>query len=248
MAVLLAVVPTALNLLLIRTPEQLGQKALGSEEASMKSTQAETGEAVGLTSGEAMKTAAFFLLFAGVLFGAVGLSGYKNYLASTLQSYGWDVSRASTYSSALSFLGSLAIIALGTLAAKIGNKAYICILFLGGSIGSAIIAVLGSNITTGMLIASIIGGALLTPAGNAFIPTVTTGTFGNKDYGGIVTYLMSGFYVGSALTPVIYKFLIGIGWTLSDTFYVTAGCGVLAIILSLLAMAASPLRKMNMVK
>ena len=73
-----------------------------------------------------------------------------------------------------------------------------------------------------------------------FIPQL----FGMKDYTSINAFGMGGFYLGGAAVFVIVAAVMqNLGFNMG--FIVLAGCGVAALVLFLLAIATSPIKRMK---
>ncbi|MDR1487008.1 MAG: MFS transporter [Deltaproteobacteria bacterium] len=248
MGTVLLVVSILTNLLFITSPEKVGQKALGADQVVDKAPAAgkpaQSTVVAGLTLKESLRTVSFYLIFIGVLLVAGAWTGCKSYLAPLLRGeYGMDYNMSSQYTSIMNLVAAATVIIGGFIAQKLGNKVYLCFLVGLMTIGAIIILMNPGTISIAILIVALILLAWGNPSQSAMPPTVTTHTFGNKEYGKIIVYLMSAVYIGQAILPILVKAILARGMTLHDTFYFFVASGIVGLVLMILGMQTSPLRR-----
>ncbi|MDR1486556.1 MAG: MFS transporter [Deltaproteobacteria bacterium] len=250
MGTVLLIVALLANLLFITTPDKVGQKALGADQAADKAAApgkpAQSAVVEGLTLKESLRTTSFYLLFIGVLLVAGAWTGCKSYLAPILRGeYGMDYNMSSQYTSIMNLVAAATVIIGGFIAQKLGNKVYLCFLVGLMSIGAIVILMNPGTISIAVLILALILLAWGNPSQSAMPPTVTTQAFGNKEYGKIMVYLLSAVYIGQAILPILVKIILARGYSLHDTFYFFLGAGLIGLVLMILGMQASPLRNVK---
>lgn len=244
------VVAGLLNLLFLRNkPADVGEEPLGIEtlSASGENSKRDAVELPGLTKAEALKTPAFYLVFAGVLLAFIGAGGYASYIATLLktEAYGMSVTSAANYSSLLLVIGAVATILGGRISDKMGNKVYLIYMAVASSCGLLIIILSGNSIVSmpALLILSVFLAALAIPNKQAMGPTVCTETFGYKDFAAIQVLLVAASQIGSAIMPLLVSALLNKGIDLANCFWIFLVCTVAGMVLCLLGMSMSPLKK-----
>lgn len=241
-ALIILVIGIVSNLLFIRTPNQLGQKPLGFEMLGKDKKQDSGGAVIGITAKEALKTASFWLMFFGILLGAICVNTLVNYVARYLIEYGFSISQASNIAASRALFSTVIVIIVGFIAEKFGSRVYAAILYAGFII-CALILVEVPVLTFGMAIFAMIFGAFAQPVITAMIPTITSGSFGNADYSKIVMYLTVATYIGAAILPFAVKAIQGDDGSLGRVFEVFSVLALIGGILLIIGICISPVIK-----
>ncbi|WP_418924013.1 MFS transporter [Ellagibacter isourolithinifaciens] len=196
----------------------------------------------GITLKEAMRTPALYLFFAAMVFASFPLNGFSAYSSNFLASSGLDASFVVTLLSVFALLVAVVSLVAGKVSEKLGASISSIIVFAGFAAGIALLVMWLSSLSDGMLygglvLCALIGPVQILPA--LFIPQL----FGMKDYTAINAVGMGAFYLGgTAVFLIAAAIMQNIGFGMG--FIVLAVSGVVACVLFLFAIAASPVRKM----
>ena len=227
---------------LIKDPKKLGQKPLGWDKASTDST-GESVEVPGVSKSEALRAPAFWVLAAALLFVCMSGSAYMSYAPSWWQTNGLDATAAANWNAIYLVISGAVLLAVGKVFAKTGPKAFTVIVCAAFVAAMACMVALNGHPATLILVGCVVFAALAYPL-NASIPgLIGQSVFGGRDFAAISATLMTGVYIGQALTaPVMNAFLateggIGTAWIF---FGATALVGMVLIIISI---SISPMKK-----
>ena len=196
----------------------------------------------GITLKEAMRTPALYLFFAAMVFASFPLNGFSAYSSNFLASSGLDASFVVTLLSVFALLVAVVSLVAGKVSEKLGASISSIIVFAGFAAGIALLVMWLSSLSDGMLygglvLCALIGPVQILPA--LFIPQL----FGMKDYTAINAVGLGAFSLGgTAVFLIAAAIMQNIGFGMG--FIVLAASGVVACVLFLLAIAASPVRKM----
>ena len=227
---------------LIKDPKKLGQKPLGWDKASTDST-GESVEVPGVSKSEALRSPAFWVLAAALLFVCMSGSAYMSYAPSWWQTNGLDATAAANWNAIYLVISGAVLLAVGKVFAKTGPKAFTVIVCAAFVAAMACMVALNGHPATLILVGCVVFAALAYPL-NASIPgLIGQSVFGGRDFAAISATLMTGVYIGQALTaPVMNAFLateggMGAAWIF---FGATALVGMVLIIISI---SISPMKK-----
>lgn len=219
---------------LIKKPEQLGQKALGADSAQAGSGQDE--KLPGVTYGEALKSKAFKVLVAALLFTTIGGTAYLSYAPTWWQMNGMSASGAAVWNSAYLLLAGLLLLVAGNISGKLGMKGfviYVCVAYILTFVCMLLWPVSGAAY---LMVLTIIFAAAAYPV-NASIPSfVGTAAFGSREFGQISATLMVAVYIGQALASPLMAALLataggmGLAW---KVFAVTTAIGMVLLVMAL---------------
>lgn len=227
---------------LIKDPKKLGQKPLGWDKASTDST-GESVEVPGISKSEALRSPAFWVLAAALLFVCMSGSAYMSYAPSWWQTNGLDATAAANWNAIYLVISGAVLLAVGKVFAKTGPKAFTVIVCAAFVAAMSCMVALNGHPATLILVGCVVFAALAYPL-NASIPgLIGQSVFGGRDFAAISATLMTGVYIGQALTaPVMNAFLateggMGAAWIF---FGATALVGMVLIIISI---SISPMKK-----
>lgn len=227
---------------LIKDPKKLGQKPLGWDKASTDST-GESVEVPGVSKSEALRSPAFWVLAAALLFVCMSGSAYMSYAPSWWQTNGLDATAAANWNAIYLVISGAVLLAVGKVFAKTGPKAFTVIVCAAFVAAMACMVALNGHPATLILVGCVVFAAMAYPL-NASIPgLIGQSVFGGRDFAAISATLMTGVYIGQALTaPVMNAFLateggMGAAWIF---FGATALIGMVLIIISI---SISPMKK-----
>lgn len=244
----LGVVAFLIYTFLLRNPEQINQKPLGYEEATkLAAAEGNSEETVkfGIDFKDALKTPALYMLMGSCLLWGLCMV-VSPYLATIMMTNGVEEMSAANFASINNLTTAVTAIGIGTLTSKLGPKSYVIVAFGSGILGLSALAMwleVSRNSAT-LLLASVLLGAGYV-VGSTYGPMMATKTFGNKCYEYIINMIFAmrciGLGVGLVLIP-------GLSEKLGTWFpSVILGIAMLlgAIVLGLLAVALSPMKKMH---
>lgn len=196
----------------------------------------------GITLHEAMRTPALYLFFLAMVFASFPLNGFSAYSSNFLASGGLDASFVVTLLSVFALLVAVVSLFAGKVSEKLGASVSSIIVFAGFAVGIALLVAWLSSASDGMLYGGLVCCALIGPVQilpALFIPQL----FGMKDYTAINAVGMGAFYLGgTAVFLIAAAIMQNVGFAMG--FIVLAVSGVVACVLFLLAIAASPVRKL----
>ena len=244
----LGVISFLIYAFLLRNPEQINEKPLGYEEAAkLAAAEGSKEETVkfGIDFKDALKTPALYMLMGSCLLWALCMV-VSPYLATIMLTNGVEEMTAANYATINNLTTAITAIGIGTLTSKLGPKSYVIVAFGSGILGLSALALWleVSRTSVTLLLASVLLGAGYV-VGSTYGPMMATQTFGNKCYEYIINMIFAmrciGLGVGLILIP-------GLSEKLGTWFpSVLLGIGMLigAIVLGLLAIALSPMKKMH---
>lgn len=215
---------------------------LGEAEAVAEAAPAAPPAPGGITLKEALRTPALYLFFMAMVFASFPLNGFSAYSSNFLASGGLDASFVVTLLSVFALLVAVVSLFAGKVSEKLGASVSSIIVFAGFAAGIALLVMWLSSASDGMLygglvLCALIGPVQILPA--LFIPQL----FGMKDYTAINAVGMGAFYLGgTAVFLIAAAIMQNVGFSMG--FIVLAVSGVVACVLFLLAIAASPVRKL----
>ncbi|MFI3249886.1 MAG: MFS transporter [Eubacteriales bacterium] len=243
--VILLVFAGGANFFLLRTPEQLGQQALGADKQVTNASGEKTSVAqIGLTLKEALKTSSFWLLFLGTAVASTGTGFLINYRSIFMTIYGIDTITAANYVSMATLFGSVAVFASGFIMPKMKSKElYISILYGSAVVGGLLMGFLGTGASLLIIGIGLALIAIYTPAGTTLPPNLAGIAFGNKEYGKILVYLISATYLGGCISPLIASVLMGGGTTIAEVFIIGSVVTIVGVVLTVVGTLSSPMAK-----
>jgi MFS family permease len=245
MAVAVLVVGILVNLLLIRTPEQLGQKPLGWEkEEEMKAAATNVGQNLeGLTAREARRTPSYWLMFLALaLFGGGSVLFAMNINTFVVTMHGYSVSQGS-YLASISMVGA-ALLAMGTgmILARLKLRPFICVC-VGGMIAANLIFAFAPTLPFALGAVAVIFSVFCNPILGPLIATYCMDGFGNREFGKIMGFMIAAVMVGSVIAPLLSSFLLKITGSFVPMYIAAIVLVLLATTLLLTALGASPFAK-----
>ncbi len=248
-AALVLILGVFANLVLIgRLPSQaaaaVGPAAEGDPlvaDAAPEAPVAAAPEAPGITLQQALRTPALYLFFAAMVFASFPLNGFSAYASNFFAAGGLDPAFAVTLLSAFALLVAVVSLVSGAVTKKLGASASSVVVFAGFAAGIALLVLWMTGSGTpalygGLVLCALIGPVQILPA--LFIPQL----FGMRDYTAINAVGMGAFYLGGAAVFLVAAAIMqSAGFAMG--FGVLAASGVVACVLFLLAVAASPMRR-----
>ena len=223
-----------------QTEEALSEANLAEAEAAA-TTPVPPEAPAGITLKEALRTPALYLFFAAMVFASFPLNGFSADSSNFLASGNLDPSFVVTLLSIFALLVAVVSLVSGKVSEKLGASISSIIVFAGFAAGIALLVMWLANagdpmLYGGLVLCAFIGPVQILPA--LFIPQL----FGMRDYTAINAVGMGAFYLGGAAVFLIAAAIMqNVGFAVG--FIMLAVSGVVACILFLLAIAASPIRK-----
>ena len=221
---------------LIRDPEKMGQKPKGWDTVKAAS-EGDAVELPGMTLSEARKSPSYWLFAIMLIFVCCAGSGFTSYAPAWWQTVGgMSSTSAASYQSIYLIVSGLVLLVVGAVFKKIGPVLFALIVFVGYALCNFLTS--GYTGQTGLLIATLVLGAIGYPL-QASIPSLCgQSVFGPKEFGAISASFMAFNYLGSFLyAPVMSICGMKLGWVVYGIFTII-GLGILYA-----ALAASPYRK-----
>ena len=244
MVAICGIIGIPIALFMIKDPQDLGQKALGweKEEALMK--KANTTEEVGISFKEAIRKPIFYVVFIATLIVGMLMLGFETYMPAYWQEYGVSVSSSATYLTIYYLIGSVMTMISGQIAQRVSVKVYIIYINVAFMIGAVFCVMWPSYQSIAFTALIIIFMSIAYPLFSSVPATITTQTFGNKDYATICSIFNGSQLGGSIVYPIVIGWCITGFGTMVAAYVFLIISSVAAILLILVALIASPYKKM----
>lgn len=234
-----------INLLFIKTPEQMGQKPLGWEKQDEidKLTKDNEASKVGVDYSTALKSVAFWLLFISLVTVGMLITGFKTFAPTFWRTNGVTPIMASMYISIFLLISTAATMVSGKIAEKFGNKVFLLYLYTSFIVGLGIVIYSVTHLTPLIIIISIAVVGIAYPLYGTIPAQLTTNTFGDKDYAKISAQMMSAFYIGLGLVSPVFSAIFARTKSFVPIFMLLMVLAVIACVLQLIALKISPLNR-----
>ena len=230
--------------LLIKEPDDLGQKPLGWEEAQKAAnTTSDAVELPGVMKADAMKSPSFWLLCAAMLCICSAGSTFMSYAPAWWQANGWSATAASNWDALYLVLAGFVLLFIGKILAKVKVSVFVIGVCIAYVIAAILSSIMPGSPAVMLMILVVLFGALAYPLSASIPGLMGQSIFGAKDAAAISATLMTAVYIGQALyNPIAARFLAGEGG-FPAVWRFFAGAAALGMILILAAIAVSPLKK-----
>lgn len=238
-SVLVLVIGLFAVLFLIKTPGQMGQKPLGWDQTASN----EAVELPGVSYREAMKSSAFKVLVVGLLFSTVGGTAYLSYAPTWWQMNGMTATSAATWNAVYLLLAGLLLLVAGNISGKLGTGGfivYVCAAFILTFICMVLWPINGAVY---LMVLTVIFAAAAYPVCASIPSFVGTAVFGPKEFGQISATLMIAVYIGQAAASPVMAVLLSTSGGMGLAWKVFAGTTAVGMVLLLLALKMSPMKK-----
>lgn len=227
---------------LIKDPKKLGQKPLGWDKASTDST-GESVEVPGVSKSEALRAPAFWVLAAALLFVCMSGSAYMSYAPSWWQTNGLDATAAANWNAIYLVISGAVLLAVGKVFAKTGPKAFTVIVCAAFVAAMACMVALNGHPATLILVGCVVFAALAYPL-NASIPgLIGQSVFGGRDFAAISATLMTGVYIGQALTAPVMNAFLATGGGMGTAWIFFGATALVGMVLIIISISISPMKK-----
>lgn len=230
---------------LIKDPKKMGQKPLGWETAHTA-----TGQVAlrGVDRKTALKSPAYFLAAAAFILSIIGASSFIAYSPSWWQMNGMTSTVSANWNAAFLLIAGISLMTVGAIIKKFGTALFTIYVHIALILCAVCMLGWASSLSTGLMIATIVAGAIAYPINGSMPGLITEAVFGAKESPQIAASFMTFVYVGQMLmSPVMALFLATAGGMANawKFFCVTAAAGMLLI---LLAIRMSPLKRLDQQK
>lgn len=246
MAVIMFVITVPSCLLLIRTPESMGQKALGWEKAEELKRQAAltASQAAGVPHKAALKSPAFWVLALALLFSVMSNCTFLSYTPTWWQMGGMTPTQAATMNSVYMLLAGVFAIVTGGIARKFGAKLFVVCVHVAFVVAIVLHLVFGVKGALFIAVLTCVAGALAYPMQTNIPAMVTQGVFGMKDFSKISASLMTAVYIGQMLPGILVALFLNSSAGLRGAWIFSCITGVIGMVLCLVSIGLSPMKKL----
>lgn len=244
MVAICGVIGIPIALFLIKDPQDLGQKALGWEKEEALMEKAGSTDEVGISFKEATRKPIFYVVFVACLIVGMLMLGFETYMPAYWQEYGVSVSASATYLTVYYLIGSIMTMVSGQIAQRVSVKVYIIYINVAFMIGAVFCAIWPSFQSFGFTALIIIFMSIAYPLFSSVPATITTETFGNKDYATITSIFNGSQLGGSIVYPIVIGWCITGFGTMVAAYVFLIISSIVAIILILIALIGSPYKKL----
>ena len=237
------IINLVLYFLLLRDPEQVGEKPLGWEKAAeLAAAEGQSGTEYGVGFQGALRSASFYLVLLSCLLWALAMILFP-YFTTALQAGGVsDVVSTRFYSMGEVCLAIFCIF-IGTMTSKFGPKTYILFSF-----GSCLLGALSLGLwwVTGMGILIYAAAFFLGcgyAVGTTYGPMITTSLFGTKEYERIIPIVFGMRCVGLGVGIWVVPAIADVTGSWANGCWVAIAMLVVGAVLGYLAVLFSPMKK-----
>lgn len=236
-AAVVLVISLVVCLLIVReSPEEVGQKPYGYDQASALED-AGVEDTSGVSASRAYKSPSFYMLFISCIVIATSAYTFTSLAPAFLTEGGMSIEKASAMTSAYSVIALPGAVLAGMVADKWGTKVFMiycgvlaCVGLLVFSTGSIAVAVVG-------VVVVCLG--LADPMGGSSAPLLTSACFGMKDYSKLIGFMQGGLSLGGAIMLPVVSAICESAST-SVGFKMAAAITAVGVLLALLAMKLAP--------
>lgn len=237
LAVAILVLGISANIIFIRDPNKVGQKPLGWEKFQAAAGGEEAAATSGMLLTQARKSVSFWLIMVGVVFCGVLITGFTSFSPSYWQLNGMSQVDSSQYISLFSLIGAFGTMLAGFIANKFGNKVFIAYMMICYIVGMVLMVMWPNNMTATFTMLAVCITAFSFPLSTSVPATVTTESFGNRDYTKICAWFMAALYLGKAMSSVVLGSVLDITGSLRGGFVllgIFAGISLVCIFVGIL--------------
>jgi CP family cyanate transporter-like MFS transporter len=221
----------------------MAQKPLGWDRPEDGKAAAPGSGLFGLSFNEAFRTGAFWLLITGICLAGMPMTGVKVFGPTFWQSFGMAPQASANYAGLLTVFCTVAMMASGFIADKLGLKAYITYIFLAFTAGSVMYLYWPLHQGAAYTSLSLLVISLASPT-SAISSTITPEVFGPKDFTSINGKIMGAFYFGVAVVAVLIGALRDITGSFEAVWIFLAAAAIAAMICCLMALRIAPVKKL----
>ncbi|MDR1481127.1 MAG: MFS transporter [Synergistaceae bacterium] len=243
-AVIILVLGFGANIFFIRTPESMGQKALGwDKQGGSAATPGAAAQPLGVDLPTARGTMSFWLIMLGVLLSGMLITGWQSFAPAFWQSSGIEQIRSSNYASLFSLIGAAAMLYSGVVADKFGNKVYLSYL-IAAFIAGTILLIQFTNVSTAMSVGTILICGLSFPLSSSVPATVTTDSFGRAFYTQIMSSFTAMLYLGKCVGPATMGYFRR-SFGFAGAYWVLIAAAAVSLVILIIAVNIAPMRKLR---
>lgn len=228
------VIGVVFALFIKNTPEEMGQKPLGTIVEDVQALK------TGVTMGQALRSAKFWALFLIVVVFNIFIMVLPTYAASLWTEAGMSIEMAGLLLTISTIACAVSTFFSGNIADRLGNKIYVSYLHVAYLI-SAVFAFLSVGTLNwvyivGSLLALVIGIPLYT----SMIPTISFELFGTKDYEKISGFLQAGINIGLMLMSPVCGMLAAFKGGFKVVYAAGFGVCLISLVIILLCLKTTP--------
>lgn len=209
---------------LIKTPDDVGQKPFGWENAEKIAAEKAAIAIPGVTKAVAVKSASFWMLFAAFICVCGAGAAFVAYGQAWWQANGFDRTVTASYYALYVLVGGLSLALAGKIVSKIRAAAFAAIIGMFFIAGLICQILLPGNPTSSMILLISICLGIAYPLNTSMPGLVTQSVFGPRESGSIQAQLQSSVYIGQfAYSLVVGQFLkSSAGFIGAWKFYIAA--------------------------
>lgn len=238
------VVPSLANSLLIKDPDKVGQKPLGWEKAVDENKGSAQAELPGIKFNDAQRSLSFWLCLIAIICCGPLITGFQTFAPTYWRSFGMNGGTAATWSSIWAAIGCVAVILLGQVANKWGNKIFITIINICYIIGMIFTIMWPVNKTTVVIIFSVLFLGFAYPLTTSVPATLCTESFGPKEYSKILAWFSAALYLGKAIASPLVSAIVSSTGSYVSAFTILTVMGGVSLVLILTSIIVSPYQKL----
>lgn len=238
-SILVLVIGLFAVLFLIKSPEKIGQRPLGSDRVSNADEERSSG---GVGYKIAVKSKSFKLLVVALLFSTLGGTAYLSYAPTWWQINGMSASQAATWNAVYLLFAGLLLLIAGSISHKLGISGfivYVCTAFILTFICMVLWPMSGAAY---LMVLTIIFAAAAYPVCASIPSFVGTAAFGTKEFGKISATLMIAVYLGQAIASPLMALLLTTAGGMGTAWVVFAVTTAIGMIFLLISLRISPMR------
>lgn len=220
------------------TPEELGQKPLGTLADEVQSIKA------GLSMSGALKNVQFWLIFVTVTIFNIFIMVLPTYAASFWTEAGMNIVTASLLLTIATIACAVSTFFSGNVADKLGNKPYVTYLHVAYLVSSVFAFLSVGTLNWVYIIGSLLALVIGIPLYTSMIPTITFELSGTRDYEKISGFFQAGINIGLMLMSPVCALIVGAYGSFKGVFAVAFLICIVSLVVILASLRNAPAKKL----
>ena len=230
-------------LFLIRTPKEVGQLPMPAKEEN--DTVTDPSKLPGVTHKAALKSGSFWLLVIGMLCSVTACSAIISYAAAYWQGLGMSATASSNWTAVYLLISSLSLLIAGAVFKKLKSSGYTLLTHICMIACFALMLVWGANSSSFIMVLIVVTAGVCYPIDAAFPSMVAHGIFGPKEIALIIGNLMTAVYAGQLISSLLTSAVLATPGGFNTLWIVFGAVSIVGMVLVMLSIATSPLKKLN---
>ncbi len=223
----------------------LGNTKTTKSDATAVKKEKVVSDEPGLTMKEATKTASFWLFGAGMFLSAMLFTGVGLFAIDFMTGVGAEYSYATSIMASVTVMGAVVTMSSGFITEKLGARGLLTMMFGGFTIGTLIFTYLFPKSLSFVIAMIAMAFIACVRSTNTTPGLIIPEMFGRKDFGSLSSVGMSFYGLGAGLASILVGLLYDATNSYVAAFTTLAVLSILALVLFMMALKASPMKKIE---